>query len=101
MQGHPVAHTGEARVHVATHFGDDPARFVARDDRLAAILETQRLERRTCRRAIQLEIAAAHARCLDFQNHVARAWRRIGEFDEIEGAVAGEDHAAHVKFLFQ
>jgi hypothetical protein len=99
VERHPVADLDDPAVDVAADRRDDAARLVARDHRLTAVLQSQRLERRARRRPIELQVAAAHPGCLDLQHHVARAGLGIGKLDQVEGAVPREDHATHHSLL--
>jgi hypothetical protein len=77
---------------------DHPAGLVARDHLLAAAAQAEG-GRLVAVRAIEFEIAAAHAGGLDLQHHLARTGRRIGEVSELELPVAGEDDSAHGTLL--
>lgn len=44
---------------------------------------------------VMSQIAAAHARGLDGEDDVARAWRRIGEVTKLQPSIAQEDYPAH------
>src|SRR5690348_11716725 len=75
------------------HRDHDAARLVPGDHRSAGRLEAER--RRPALGAIGLEIAAAHARGLDLEHHLAGPRRRVGEVDELDLAIAGKGYAAH------
>src|SRR5262245_22239273 len=53
--------------HVGSHCNDDAARLVSRNRRAAAGLESERC--RAADGAIELQIAAAHARCFDLEHY--------------------------------
>src|SRR5688572_31958341 len=71
------------------------ARLVAADKRLSISSQPERLLRLARRRAVELEVAAAHARGLHLDHHLARAGRRIGELAQLDLAVAEEDDSTH------
>src|SRR5262249_61867565 len=71
----------------------DPAWLVPGDDRTAYVSETKR--RGAAGGAIELEIAAAHAGSLDFDDHLPGSRGRIGELGQLQFALAKESHAAH------
>ena len=75
--------------------GDDPARLVAGDDRLRQVAQAERPLRLARRGAIELQVAAAHARGLDLQHDLAGTRGRVGEAADLQLAIAGEHHAAH------
>src|SRR5438132_12752514 len=66
-----LRHTGAAR-------RDHAAGLVACDERLGAATEAERCLCSAGRRAVELEIASAHARSLHLEHHLARSWRTIG-----------------------
>src|SRR5262249_53367458 len=47
------------------------------------------------RGAVVVQVAAAHARGLDLEDHVARAGCRIGELSELELAISEKHDAFH------
>src|SRR5689334_13842251 len=79
---------GAARHHHA-------ARLVSANERLGAIAEAEGLRGFARRRAIELEVGAAHARSLHLEHALARTGRRIGEAAQLDLALAEEDDAAH------
>ena len=88
------ADPGATLVDLATHRSHHAARFVTGNDRP---LELAKSKRRGffAGRAIELEIAAAHARRLDLQHDLARSRRGVGKLHEVQAALPREDDAAH------
>src|SRR6185503_12432669 len=78
---------------------DHAAGLVAADERLGVGAEAERLLRLARRRAVKLEVRAAHARGLHLDHHLARAGRGIGEGPDLDLPVAEENHAAHESIL--
>ncbi len=74
---------------------DDAARLVAGDERVLQIAESESLLRFPGRRAVELQVRAAHARGLHLDHHLARPGRRVGKGAQLDLAIAEEDGAAH------
>src|SRR3954447_21623990 len=78
--------------------GDDAARLVPGDDRLGG--DRQAADRLAAfRPSVLVQVAAAHAGGLYFQDDLALAAGRVREFHHFELAVAQEHHAAHPHLL--
>src|SRR4051812_35290250 len=77
--------------------GDDAARLVPGDEGLGLGTEAARRLRRAGRRAIELEIRAAHARGLHFDHDLARPGGGIGKLAHLDLAIAEKHRAAHVR----
>src|SRR5262249_41637333 len=75
--------------------GDDAARLMAGDHRFSAALEARTAIARSECRAIDVQIAAAHARRLDFQHHLARAWCGVREVAQLKPPVTQKHDASH------
>jgi hypothetical protein len=75
--------------------GDHAAGLVAGDDRLGQIAQAQRPLRLAGCGAIELEIAAAHARRLDLEHHVARTRGRVRELPQLKLPVTQKYDAFH------
>jgi hypothetical protein len=80
------------------HRGDDAARLVAGNDRLARTAESE------CRRliaggAVELEVTATHARGLDGQDDLAGPRRGIGKLLDLELALSEKDDTSHGSLL--
>ena len=93
-----VAHHSSAirqlfRGNVGTTCSDDTAWLVPADDRAAVAAQTQRLG--AFRRAVEVQIAAAHARRLDFQDDIIRTGRRIGKLHQFELPATFEHYTFH------
>ena len=86
--GFPVRHPGADR-------DDDAAGLVSGDHGFGAALESGGRIARLEARAIDVQVAAAHAGRLDLEHHVARAGRRVGELAQFELPVPGEHDAFH------
>ena len=71
----------------------DAARLMSGDDRAVRLAEPERGGRTGG--AIELEIAAAHAGSLDFDDHIVRSGRWVWKFGELQLSFAEESHAAH------
>ena len=61
--------------------------------------EAERLLRLARRRAVELEVRAAHARGLHLDHYFARAGRGIGEVANFDLSVAEKDRTAHAAIL--
>src|SRR5437868_4926431 len=72
---------------------------MATDEGLGEIAQAQRLLRSPRRRAIELEVRAAHAGSLHLEHDLAGAGRRIGEASQLDLAIAEENDAAHALVL--
>ena len=83
-----LRYAGTARHHHA-------AGLVTTDEWFAVPAKPERGLRGAGRRAVELEIRAAHARGLHLEHHFARTGRRIGEAAQLDVALAEEDDAAH------
>jgi hypothetical protein len=70
-----------------TDSNDDPTRLVSSNNRPPSYV---------FRLAVKVQIAAAHAGCLDLQNNLTDAWRWIRESRELESTVSTKDNATHV-----
>src|SRR5260370_11063667 len=77
---------------------DDPAGLVPGDDLLAAATQTQGCGL-VAGRAVELQVAPAHAGGLDLEHHLARARGRVGELPNLELAISREHDAAHGRLL--
>src|SRR5690349_11307502 len=55
----------------------------------------------TARSTIELEITAAHARCLDLEHHFSRTGRGIRKVHDLELAITGKYDRFHVPFLLK
>src|SRR4029453_3005803 len=75
-----LRHAGPAR-------RDHAARLVAADERLGGGAEAERLLRLARRRAVELEVRAAHARGLHLDHHFARPRRGIRKLAHLHLAV--------------
>ena len=73
----------EASAPPRTNRRDHSRRFVTRDS-ISRCLGTP------CRRAVDAQVAAAHARGAHCNDGLARAWLRVGEGSDINSAVPGE-----------
>ena len=74
------ANLGGALVDLAPHRSHHPARLVSGNDRAREFAQSKRCGFSACC-TIELEIAAAHPRRLDFDDDVMRPRRRIGKVD--------------------
>src|SRR5207302_7711613 len=81
--GFALGHAGAAR-------GEHAAGLVPGDDRLRPVAQTQRRLRRARRRAVELEIAAAHAGGLHLDHDLAMAGRGVREIADLDFLVAQE-----------
>src|SRR5690606_1674993 len=81
--------------HPGADLDHDAARLVAGDDRLGEIAQAERPLGLAGRGAVELEIAAAHARGLDLQHDLAGTRTRVGKVADLQLAITGEHHAAH------
>src|SRR5262249_4046101 len=79
--------------HALAHRGDEAARLVPGNDRAAHVAEAERGG--AARRAVEFEIAAAHARRLDIEHDLAEPGRRIRELHQLELAVSLKGYCAH------
>src|SRR5271156_3251749 len=77
---------------------DEAAGLVAADDRVGVDRKAADRLAPRFRAAILVQIAAAHARGLHFDDDLAGAWVRVGKFHQLDFAIARKDHAAH-RFL--
>jgi hypothetical protein len=75
--------------------GHDAAGLVPRDDARLTSDTARHDPRRLCRRAVIVQIAAAHAGRLDLEHHVARPRCGIGKVPELELAIAEKHDALH------
>ena len=87
---HPFAQAGMGARDAGPHRHNHTAGFVPRDHRRGRQLQ---------RAAIEMQIAAAHAGCLDLQHHFARSRGGVRDRDEFKRAVALEHDAAHGRSL--
>src|SRR5262249_22711723 len=85
--------TGRALIDSGASRCHDAARLMSGDDRALNLAESKRGGRTGC--AVEFEIAAAHARGLDFDDHIVRPRYRIWKFGKLELSIAEESHAAH------
>src|SRR5207344_2373212 len=69
--------------------------LVAADKGFGELAQSERGLRRPGRRAVELQIRAAHARGLHLDDDFARAGRGIGKAAQLDLALAQEDDAAH------
>src|ERR1700752_2643149 len=76
--------------------GDHAAGLVPGDERFRLVAQTQRGLRRAGRRAVELEIAAAHARSLHLDQHLARAGCRVREIADLDLSVAEKYRSSHI-----
>jgi hypothetical protein len=74
---------------------DDSTRLMPGNERVFQVAQPERLLRFARRRAVELEVRAAHAGGLHLDHHFARPGRRVGECAQLDLAVAEEDGAAH------
>ena len=72
------------------------AGLVPGDERPGIAAQAERRLRSAGRRAVELEIAAAHARGLHLDHHLAGTWRRVREIANLDFSVAQEYRAFHV-----
>src|SRR5580700_8972745 len=87
------ADAGGALVDGAADGGDDTAWLVAGDHRARHLAEPERGG--PTRGAIELQVAAAHARGFDLDHDVVRPRRRVGKFHQLQFAFAKECYAVH------
>src|SRR5262249_37053940 len=87
------------RRHRGANGSNDAAWLVAGNDRLGAALEAGGGIPRLEARAVDVQVAAAHAGGLDLQHHLARPGRGLGELAQLELAVTEKHHALHVTLL--
>src|SRR5262249_21908674 len=77
------------------HCRDHAAGLVTGDHAGRALDATRDDSTRIGRGAVGVQVAAAHARGLDLEDHVARAGCRIGELPELELAISEKHDAFH------
>src|SRR5688572_29337444 len=77
-----------------------PAGLVAGDEGFTDTSQAKRGLRGARRRAVELEVRAAHARGLHLDHDLAGAGRGVGEAAQLDLAVAEEDDAAHYFLAF-
>src|SRR5579862_2892420 len=87
------ADTGGPLVNGATGSRHNAARLVSGDNRAAHLAEPERSS--PTGGAIELQVAAAHAGCLDLDHDIVRSRCWIGKFHELQFAFAEESHAPH------
>src|SRR5262245_6032893 len=75
--------------------GDDAARLVTGDHASRPLDATRDDAARIDRGAVGVQVAAAHARGLDLEDHVARAGCRIGEPSQLQLAISEKHDAFH------
>src|SRR2546425_12706859 len=83
---HALADAGLTRRHAGADGGDDAAGLMPGDHH-APLDAPGHLAGREGG-AVGVQIAAAHARRLDLEDDLARAWRGVGELPELQLAVA-------------
>src|SRR5271165_1672539 len=98
MHHDPLADLGLLVADPRAHRGDDAARLVSADDRIG--IDWQTADRRAARfrPAVLVQIAAAHARGLHLDHHLARTRGRIGELHHLDFPLTREHYAVH-RFL--
>jgi hypothetical protein len=98
---HALADAGLLLGDAGAHRRDDPARLVAGDHSGLPLDASGHRLGRLGRRAIVVQVAAAHARGLDLENHVSRARCRIRELLQLELSISDEHDAFHglLRFL--
>jgi hypothetical protein len=75
-------------------FDDNATWFVTADDRAG---------RRSAQKVhafwptVHMQVAAANAGRLHFQNHLAHAWGGVGKFDEFDFVISSECYATHLR----
>src|SRR5882762_9713290 len=74
---------------------DHAAGLVPTDERPGITAQAERGLRRAGRRAVELEIAAAHPRGLHLDHHLARSGRGIGEIADFDLAITEKDRSSH------
>jgi hypothetical protein len=94
----PSADPGGALLDLAPHGRDYAAWFVAGDHRPFELAQAER-SGFPAARAIELEIAAAHAGRLDFDDDIVRPGRRVGKVRNLQFALTEKSHATHEKPL--
>jgi hypothetical protein len=72
---------------------DDAARLMSGNDGTASSADSQR--GRASGRAVKLEVAAAHPRRFDLQHNLAGTRRRVGEFKNLDFAIASKYDTFH------
>lgn len=92
---HALADPGLLLADARTHRRDAAAGLVSGDHPGLPLNAARRCAARLSRRAINVQIAAAHPRRLDFQDHVSRTRSRIGEFLQLQLAVSEKHDALH------
>jgi hypothetical protein len=85
-----------ALLDLVPHRSDDPAWFVAGDHRPCELAQAER-RGFSAGRAIEFEIAAAHAGRLDFDDDIVRPRRWVGKVRNLQFASAKKNHATHDK----
>src|SRR5918994_4932621 len=96
---HPLADRRLALRHAGTARRDHAAGLMAADEGLGVRAEAERLLRLAGRRAVELEVRAAHARGLHLDYHLARAGRGVGKLAELDFSITEEYGAAHRAIL--
>ena len=77
--------------------GNHTTGLMPRDDQATLAANTESRTGSTGRRAVELEVAAAHPGRLDLQHDFAWPWRGVREVPQLEAAVAGEHNAFHFR----
>src|SRR5687768_3568487 len=83
MVHHALADPGLLVGDTGAHRGDDATGLVASNHAGLSLDAARHRPGRMGGGAIVVQVAAAHARCLDLEDHVPRAWRWIGELPEL------------------
>src|SRR5882724_13542656 len=94
---HAHADLGLVLGNAGAYCNHDAAGLVAGNDRAGELAEAQR--RSTADRAVELQIAAAHAGSLDLEHDFAGSRRRIRKLHELNLASAGEYDSFHALLL--
>jgi hypothetical protein len=92
---HALADPGLLLGDTGAHRRDDAAGLVAGDHTGLPLDAAGHGPGRLRRGAIVVQVAAAHARRLDLEDHVSGAWCRIGELPELELPISEKDDASH------
>src|SRR5262249_269878 len=92
---HALAEPGLLLADARAHRRDDAAGLVPGDHPGLPLDAARHCPTRLSRRAINVQIAAAHPRRLDLQDHVPRTRSRIGEFPQLQLAVSEKHDALH------
>jgi len=92
---HALADPGLLLGDARAHRRDDAAGLVAGDHPGLPLDAPGHGPGRLGRRAIVVQVAAAHARRLDLEDHVSGAWCRIRELPELQLPISEKNDASH------